>query len=48
LWIAVALPPSASPALVLNHQSNMVFFLTPTEVAEHKAPRDRISAWEGW
>jgi cytochrome c-type biogenesis protein CcmE len=29
-------------ALVLNaFQSNLVFFFTPTDVVEHKAPRDR-------
>ena len=43
VWIAGGVAAlGVATALVLNaFQSNMVFFLTPTEVAEHKAPRDR-------
>ena len=43
LWIVSGLAAlGVASALVLNaFQSNMVFFLTPTEVAENKAPRDR-------
>jgi len=42
-WIGAGLLAlGVAAALVLNaFQSNLVFFLTPTEVAEHKAPRDR-------
>jgi cytochrome c-type biogenesis protein CcmE len=43
VWIAGGVAAlGVATALVLNaFQSNMVFFLTPTEVAENKAPRDR-------
>ena len=43
LWIAAGIAGlGVATALVLNaFRSNMVFFLTPTEVAEQKAPRDR-------
>ena len=43
VWIAGGVAAlGLATALVLNaFQSNMVFFLTPTEVAEHKAPHDR-------
>ena len=43
LWIVAGVAGvGVAAALVLNaFQSNLVFFLTPTEVAEHKAPRDR-------
>jgi cytochrome c-type biogenesis protein CcmE len=43
LWIVGGIAAlGLATALVLNaFRSNMVFFLTPTEVAEHKAPRDR-------
>ena len=43
LWIAAGLAGlGIAAALVLNaFQSNLVFFLTPTEVAADKAPRDR-------
>ena len=43
LWIAAGIAGlGVATALVLNaFRSNMVFFLTPTEVAERKAPRDR-------
>ena len=42
-WIAAGLAGiGIAAALVLNaFQSNLVFFFTPTDVAEHKAPRDR-------
>jgi cytochrome c-type biogenesis protein CcmE len=43
VWIVSGLGAlGASAALVLNaFQSNMVFFLTPTQVAANEAPRDR-------
>jgi len=43
LWIVAGIAGlGVATALVLNaFRSNMVFFLTPSEVAEQKAPRDR-------
>ena len=43
LWIAGGLGAlGVASALVLNaFQSNLVFFLTPTQVAANEAPRDR-------
>jgi cytochrome c-type biogenesis protein CcmE len=43
MWIVAGIAAlGVATALVLNaFRSNMVFFLTPTEVAEQKAPRDR-------
>jgi cytochrome c-type biogenesis protein CcmE len=43
LWIAAGLAGlGIAAALVLNaFQSNLVFFLTPTQVAANEAPRDR-------
>ena len=43
LWIAGGLAAlGVASALVLNaFQSNLVFFLTPTQVAANEAPRDR-------
>ncbi|HXN16287.1 MAG TPA: cytochrome c maturation protein CcmE, partial [Usitatibacter sp.] len=43
LWIASGLAGlGLAAALVLNaFQSNLVFFFTPTQVAEHQAPHDR-------
>ena len=43
LWIAAGLAGlGVASALVLNaFQSNLVFFLTPTQVAANEAPRDR-------
>ncbi len=43
LWISGGVAAlGIAVALVLNaFQSNLVFFFTPTEVAESKAPRDR-------
>ena len=43
VWIAGGVAAlGVATALVLNaFQSNMVFFLTPTDVAENKAPHDR-------
>ena len=43
LWIASGLAAiGVAAGLVLNaFQSNLVFFLTPTQVASHEAPRDR-------
>jgi cytochrome c-type biogenesis protein CcmE len=42
-WIAGGLGAlGVAAALVLNaFQSNLVFFLTPTQVAANEAPRDR-------
>ena len=43
LWIVSGLAAvGVAASLVLNaFQSNLVFFLTPTQVASHEAPRDR-------
>jgi cytochrome c-type biogenesis protein CcmE len=43
MWIVAGIAAvGVATALVLNaFRSNMVFFLTPTEVAEQRAPRDR-------
>ena len=43
LWIVSGLAAvGVAAGLVLNaFQSNLVFFLTPTQVASHEAPRDR-------
>ena len=43
LWIVAGLAGlGVAAALVLNaFQSNLVFFLTPSQVAAHEAPRDR-------
>ena len=43
LWIVAGLAGlGVAAGLVLNaFQSNLVFFFTPTEVSENKAPRDR-------
>jgi len=43
LWIAAGLAALGLAAtLVLNaFQSNLVFFFTPSQVADHEAPRDR-------
>jgi cytochrome c-type biogenesis protein CcmE len=43
LWIAAGLAGlGVAAALVLNaFQSNLVFFLTPSQVASNEAPRDR-------
>ena len=43
VWIVTGLGAlGAAAALVLNaFQSNLVFFLTPTQVAANEAPRDR-------
>jgi len=43
LWIVSGLAAiGVASGLVLNaFQSNLVFFLTPTQVASHEAPRDR-------
>jgi cytochrome c-type biogenesis protein CcmE len=42
-WIAAGVAAlGVAVALVMNaFQSNLVFFFTPSDVAEHKAPRDR-------
>jgi cytochrome c-type biogenesis protein CcmE len=44
LWIAAGVAGlGVATALVLNaFQSNLVFFFTPTQVAQNEAPRDRI------
>jgi cytochrome c-type biogenesis protein CcmE len=43
MWVAIGLAVIATAVtLVLRaFNSNMVFFITPTEVAENKAPKDR-------
>jgi cytochrome c-type biogenesis protein CcmE len=43
MWVAIGLAVIAiAVTLVLRaFNSNMVFFITPTEVAENKAPKDR-------
>jgi cytochrome c-type biogenesis protein CcmE len=43
MWIVAGVAAlGVATALVLNaFQSNMVFYLTPTQVATHEAPRDR-------
>ena len=44
LWIAAGVAGlGVATTLVLNaFQSNLVFFFTPTQVAQNEAPRDRI------
>ena len=44
LWIAAGVAGlGVATALVLNaFQSNLVFFFTPTQVAQNEAPKDRI------
>ncbi|HSW84804.1 MAG TPA: cytochrome c maturation protein CcmE [Usitatibacter sp.] len=43
IWIAAGIAAlGVATTLVLNaFQSNMVFYITPTQVAAHEAPRDR-------
>ena len=44
LWIAAGIAGlGVATALVLNaFQSNLVFFFTPTQVAQNEAPKDRV------
>jgi len=44
MWIAIGLLIIAvAVTLVLRaFNSNLVFFFTPSEVAQHKAPQDRV------
>jgi cytochrome c-type biogenesis protein CcmE len=44
LWIAAGVAGlGVATALVLNaFQSNLVFFFTPTQVAQNEAPKDRV------
>jgi cytochrome c-type biogenesis protein CcmE len=50
IWIAAGIAAlGVATTLVLNaFQSNMVFYITPTQVAANEVPRDRPFRMGGW